>query len=57
MSCPSCKKISIVICDNDCHTYFCDNCNSYFYQDISGNWIVGHNPNCGVFSSDDEDIN
>ena len=58
MLCPKCKiEISgEIICDNDCQTIICQQCNSEFHSVImSGRTLIllGHNPLCGIDDDDD----
>lgn len=53
VKCPSCsyeidfENDEIRICDNDCKTIICNNCNKDFYIDINNVVILGHSSNCG----------
>jgi hypothetical protein len=54
MICPGCKKeqADFAICDNDCGTYICMECDSSFYFIIQHNKqiiIIGHSPYCGEY--------
>lgn len=50
MSCPICKKISNIICDNDCGTLFCSEHGDFYKENEE--YKLGHSSHCG--KSDDE---
>ena len=48
------EEIEITMCDNNCRTIFCMICDKEFYEDSSNTIKIGHDPECGI-SSDDND--
>ena len=55
--CPKCKKSpldgTVLICDNDCGTSYCEFCNFEWHKDAkTHNLIAGHSQTCG--NSDNE---
>lgn len=55
ITCESIVDIDGTLCDNSCGTFTCDVCLQEYY--ISDIVRPGHNPECGMFSSSDEDLN
>lgn len=52
MICPVCKKSLDTTCDNDCGTWYCDDClNEYYRYNRSSKgttYVIGHHPTCGM---------
>ncbi len=48
MKCVKCgyESKDIVICDNDCGTFYCMKCNAEFYYN-DNKLVVGHKGDCG----------
>lgn len=47
--CPFCDNIgNSILCDNDCKTLICSQCNKEYYIDSEGNIIEAHDPQCGI---------
>jgi hypothetical protein len=46
--CPKCCNDAEYICDNDCGTYVCEDCEIEWYIDNTTTIILGHSPDCGI---------
>ena len=46
MKCIKCLKDNLIICDNDCGTYYCLDCHINYYI-INNDVFIGHNNKCG----------
>ncbi len=57
MDCPQCCNDAnqiVLVCDNDCHSMECPDCNYEWYITEEGECGEGHNPICGDDSEDDD---
>jgi hypothetical protein len=55
--CPKCCNAAefIEVCDNDCGTVSCPDCDTEWHLDPTDNSVLlGHHPDCGGASSDEE---
>ena len=55
--CPKChakNNICHIFFDNDCGTFTCAKCKTEFFFTGGVAVELGHNPNCGIYSSDED---